>query len=196
GHRRLRSGRRSLARRLAMLGPMAVWMVPEGSPIHISKILAPTDFSEHAAESVAMAVTIARHAGLSCCRALHVAFDASTIRYDEHIAEWAGNEQRSMNEFLKRVDTQGIDIHPMFRESINVGQAIVRAAQDINADLLVMNTRGRSRAAAILLGSATSQTMTDCQIPILVIKNHGSHMTVFEALRESRFWRQPDAKTN
>jgi sulfate permease, SulP family len=45
GHQPSRSGRRSLARRLAMKAPCSVWMVPDGSPPSIRRILVPVDFS-------------------------------------------------------------------------------------------------------------------------------------------------------
>ena len=42
GHRKGRSGRRSMARRLAMKAPCSLWMVPEGAPPAITKVLAVT----------------------------------------------------------------------------------------------------------------------------------------------------------
>src|SRR6185369_999220 len=84
GHRKQRSGRRSLARRLAMLAPSSVWLVPQDSLTQIRSILVPTDFSSHSADSLSVAAAIARAVGLSECRAAHVFFDPSTVRYDEH----------------------------------------------------------------------------------------------------------------
>ena len=84
GHRRNRSGKRSLARRLAMISPASVWMVPDQVPCQISKVLAPIDFSLHSADSLSIATGVSRFAGLSECLALNVYFDSSTVRYDEH----------------------------------------------------------------------------------------------------------------
>jgi SulP family sulfate permease len=196
GHRKNRSGRRSLACRLAMLAPAAVWMVPQGSPCRITDILAPIDFSHHSAEALSIATDVAQRKGLRKCYALHVFFDPSTIRYDEHLDEIRGQEHQKLAEFLTTVNTHGMTIEPIFNESNNVAHAILHVARNRDIDLLVMNTRGRSQAASILLGSATLQTMIECEIPILVVKNHGAHMTVFQALRDSRLWQSASPKTN
>jgi nucleotide-binding universal stress UspA family protein len=196
GHRKNRSGSRSLACRLAMVAPAAVWLAPQGAPCRITKVLAPIDFSQHSAEALSMATRIAQRRGLSDCLALHVFFDPSTIRYDEHLDEVRGREQQKFAEFLAPIPTHGVTVHPLFDESSNVAHAILRVARQRSVDLLVMNTRGRSQSASILLGSATQQTIKECETPILVVKNHGAHLTVFQALRDSRLWSPASPKTN
>lgn len=196
GHRKNRSGQRSLARRLAMITPCSVWMVPEGSAPQISRILAPVDFSEHSADSLSQAAMIARLTGLQECLALHVFFDDSTIRYDEHLDEVRGNELAKFEEFQIGVNTHGVALEPLFDESPNVAKAILRCAEKYSADLIVMSTRGRSRAAAILLGSATAQTMVESKIPVLAVKHSGARMSLFQALKASHFWDRPNPKTN
>lgn len=196
GHRKARSGRRSLAQRLAMVTPSSVWLVPEGSPARIENIIAPIDFSDHSADSLSLATAIARLQGLESCEAMHVFFDESTIRYDEHVAEIRGNERRVFNEFMTRVNSHGIDVDPAFVESSQAADAILRRAGQRQADLIVMSTRGRSRAAAILLGSVTAQVMAEAPVPVLAVKHFGAHLNLFEALRASRFWARPNPKTN
>jgi sulfate permease, SulP family len=196
GHHKSSRGNRALARRLAMVTPCSVWMVPEGSPPSISRILAPTDFSEHSADSLGAAASIARQLGLAECHALHVYFDPSTIRYDEHIAEVRGQEQQAFAEFMRPIDTQGVDVIPHFDDSANTAAAILRTAEAQQADLIVMGTRGRSRAAAVLLGSVTSEVLSSAQIPVLAIKHFGPQLRFFEALRDERLWRRPNPKMN
>src|SRR5688572_1968335 len=52
GHRQSRSGRRSLARRLAMVSPASVWLAPQGVPPKVTSILAPVDFSQPSADAL------------------------------------------------------------------------------------------------------------------------------------------------
>jgi nucleotide-binding universal stress UspA family protein len=196
GHRKARSGRRSLAQRLAMITPASVWLVPEGSPARIENILAPIDFSEHSADSLSLATAIARLRELESCEAIHVFFDESTIRYDDHIAELRGQEQRVFDEFMADVNTHGVTVEPAFVESSQAANAILTRAARSQSDLIVMSTRGRSRAAAILLGSVTSQVMMESPGPVLAVKHFGAHLNLFEALRSSRFWARPNPKTN
>ena len=196
GHRKDRSGQRSLARRLAMIAPCSVWMVPEGAPLSIAEIMAPADLSDHSADGVQVAASIARAARLPRCVVTHVFSDPSIIRYDEHDEEICNNKQAAFAKFIAPIDRHGVEMEPFFMEGNNVARTILHAAERYASDLLVMSTRGRSRAASILLGSVTSQVMTESPIAVLAVKHFGAMMNLFQALKESQFWSQRDPKTN
>lgn len=196
GHRRNRSGKRSLARRLAMTAPTSILLVPEGSPVGIRSILVPTDFSDHSADALRVAVGISRAAGLERLQIVHVYFDPSTVRFDEHLDEILGEEEEEIEKLLAGIDTQGIEVEALYHESTQPSEAILRTADRCGSDLIVMNTRGRSRAAYVLLGSTTSDTIAATTVPILVIKHYGSRMSLLEALVNHRLWEEKSPKTN
>jgi nucleotide-binding universal stress UspA family protein len=196
GHRKRRSGQRSLARRLAMVAPCSVWLVPEGSPERLNELLVPVDFSSHSADALSLATSLASARGLRRVLALHVFFDPSSVRYEEHIVEVRGREEAALEQFLSNVDRHGVAVDGIFEESTHPPQAILRVAARHEADLLVMNTRGRSRASAILLGSITSKTMEETKIPLLAVKHFGSRMSVLEALLHHRHWEGGSPKSN
>ncbi len=196
GHRRNRCGKRSLARRLAMISPASVWMVPEQVPCRINRVLAPIDFSSHSADSLSIATGVSHLAGLSECLALNVFFDSSTVRYDEKADQIRGNEQREFEQFVRPVNTHDIVVTPVFEEASNVSRAILRLAEEQGCDLIVMNTRGRSAAASILLGSETSQTMMESEIPVLAVKHRGARLNLFQVLKNPEFWARSGPKTN
>jgi hypothetical protein len=50
-----------------------------------------------------------------------------------------------------------------------------------------MGTRGRSRAASILLGSETEQTMIHTSVPVLAVKAHGANLRLLQVLLDERF---------
>lgn len=196
GHRIHREDQRSLARHLAMITSCSVWMVPEDYKAEITKIMVPVDFSEPSADCLSQAVEVARLNNLSECLALHVFFDPSVIRYEEHDEIILGQEEEAFDKFIAPIDTNGITVKPLFEESSNVVHAVLRQAEENNVDLIVLSTRGRSQAATILLGSVTSQIMSESKIPVLVVKHFGDQMAVMEALLTSRFWKKPEAKMN
>jgi nucleotide-binding universal stress UspA family protein len=196
GHRRSRSGRRSLARRVAMIAPASVWLVPEGAAPQIKTILVPTDFSRHSADALRVAAKIAVAAGIAKMCSVHVFFDPSTVRYDEHVAEVVGNEETAFAEFLAKVDTEGVHVEPVIQEGTHTAQDILRVAERLGTDLIVMNTRGRSNAASVLLGSVTSDTMASTQVPLLAVKHYGARMTLMQALMNHHLWEQDSPKTN
>jgi sulfate permease, SulP family len=196
GHRRARSGRRSLARRLAMIAPCSVWLVPEGSPPRLNRVMTPVDFSKASADALSFATRVAAAHGAQECLALHVYFDESAVQYDEHLLEVQGNEQAAFDNLLKNVDRHGVAVMPIFEESSHPPEAILRVARDHDVDLLVMATRGRSRASAILLGSTTSATMATTPIPLLAVKHFGSRLSVLGAILDHRHWQGKSPKTN
>ncbi|TAK63200.1 SulP family inorganic anion transporter [Methylobacter sp.] len=196
GHRNNRSGQRSLARRLAMITNCSVWMVPQESDAEITRIIAPIDFSLPSADSLSQATALARSNNIAECLALHVFFDESVIRYDEHQDIVRGEEAAAFAKFMTGIDTHGVTTKLASEESINVAHAILRKAGEYNADLIVIGTRGHSRAATILLGSVTSQVMAESKIPVLAIKHVDDRMTLMKALLSSRFIGHPDPKSN
>jgi nucleotide-binding universal stress UspA family protein len=180
-----RGVRRSLARRLAMQAPCSVWVVPHESPIRIGKVLVPIDFSTRAADALSVATSIAASAGLEECEALHVFFNDARVTYDEYPEVLRQDKESAFHIFAARIDLHGVDVKPRFVEAPLVAHAIERVAAETHADLIVMGTRGRSRSAAVLLGSETDQMLRSAMIPILAVKQFGERIR----LRRQRWYR-------
>jgi len=197
GHNaRASSGKRSLARRLAMASAASVWMVPDSSSDTISKVLAPVDLSRHSADSMSIATGIAQQAGLSECTALHVYYDPSVHRFDDHHSVARGQEAVALENFIQSTRNYGVNIVSRLEEGSNVARTILRIATEQNFDLIVLNTRGRSRAASILLGSETSQVIMESKVPVLAIKHQGAQLKFLQALTSPEIWRAPNQETN
>jgi SulP family sulfate permease len=187
GHRRSRSGRRSLARRLAMTAPCSVWLVPEGSPARLECVLAPFDLSRRSADALGVATSIAAAAGLDECLALHVRFNSALVTFEEYQEIEMAEEQEAFHLFVAPVDLHGVDVVPVYEESANVAAAIDRIADRKNCDLIVMGTRGRSTAAAVLLGSETEQIIIGSRRPVLAVKHFGARLRLLQVLLQERF---------
>ncbi len=196
GHRKSRRGLRSLAQRLAMISPCSVWLVPEGSPMRLRRILAPVDFSEHAADGLSTALDVARAVDIEECVALHVGFDESLDCSAEHQARYSASQRKAFDDFLRDVDTSGVQFESLSEESSHPAQAILRVAQARESDLIVMNTRGRSRAASILVGNVTTEVLVDTGVPMLIVKHFGAVLGLFRALKEGQFWNRKNPKFN
>jgi nucleotide-binding universal stress UspA family protein len=187
GHRRSHPGRWMLARRLAMKATCSVWLVPEGVPAVLSRILVPIDFSEHAADTLCVATSLARLNGSADCLALHVYFNEARATYAEYDQVLRGKEAQAYQQFIAPINTQGVPVTPLFEEGANVAHVIDRVAAKEGANLIVMATRGRSRSAAILLGSVTEETIIETRIPLLVVKHFGARLGVLQALLDRGF---------
>ncbi len=187
GHRKGRTGRRSLSSRLSMVAPCPVWMVPEGAGIGVHHVLVPVDFSNHSGLALEHAAVIAKAAKAEGT-AFHVNFDASGFQYEENAKESHDVENERMAEIMLRIDSYGVRIGSSFEVSAKPAQAIVRKRAELNADLIVMGTRGRTPAAALLLGSVAAETIVETPVPILVVKQFGAKMGVLDALLKRETW--------
>jgi len=194
GHQDHGNGHHSLAQRLAMLCGCSVWMVPENFESRIQRIIAPIDFSPVSADSLSQASAIAAQFNVPEILAIHVYADESVVRYEEHEPIKRGEEQARFAELMTKVDTHGDRIKPLFLESIQAAEAILQVAENDQADLIVISTRGYSKAASILLGSVTSSVMADAKIPVLAVKHYGAHLSLWQTLLSGHFLSRGEAK--
>jgi len=186
GHRRERGGRRSLARRLAMKAPCSIWLVPDGSPSSLQRILAPVDFSPRAADALQVATMVAAAAGWDELHALHVRFNPASVTFDEYEEIEMASEHDAFALFVAPIDLHGIHVKPIFEEGSRVATTIRRVAADMGSDLIVMGTRGRSAASAVLLGSETEQVIVESDVPVLAVKHFGARRRFLEVLLDPR----------
>ncbi len=190
------AGRQALVRRLAMKAPCSVWIVPEGTPAAVRRILAPVDFSAPAADTMRVVTAMAQLSGNLECLALHVYFDQAVTTYEGYDQVLRGQEAEAYRKFIAPIDCQGVTVMPLFEEGANVAHVIQRVAAREGADLIVMGTRGRSASAAILLGSVTEETIVDTSQPLLAVKHFGARMGVLQALLDRRFLYGPGLRTD
>lgn len=195
GHRES-NGHHSLAQRLAMVCSCSIWMVPENFAAKIGRIIAPIDFSPPSADSLAQAAALAAKVKIPACVAVHVYADASVVRYDDHEAVKHEEEKLIFVDFLRGVDTHGVQVNPVFVEGIFAADKILEEAANYQADLIVVSTRGHNEAASILLGSVTSSIMAEAKMPVLVIKHYGSQPSLWQSILSSGFLARNEPKTN
>jgi nucleotide-binding universal stress UspA family protein len=187
GHRRSHPGRWATARRLAMKVACSIWMVPEGSPPTLDRILVPTDFSAPSADALRVGASLTKLAGRAECLALHVYFNEARTTFEEYDRILRGQEHEAFRLFVTPLDLQGVRVTPLLEEGVNPAHVINRVVDRLGCDLVVMATRGRSRSAAIFLGSVTEETIVDTRVPLLVVKHYGAQMGIFRALLEKGF---------
>ena len=180
----------SLVRRLSMKAPCSVWIVPDGSPPSLKKILVPIDFSEHSADAMVVATTMARLADGAECLPLHVYFSEAVLTYEEDDPIARGQEEEAYRKFVAPIDCRGVTITPLFVEGADVARTIHRVALEQSVDLKVMATRGRSRSAAILLGSVTEGVIVEARTPVLIVKHFGARLGLLQLLLDRTFRQQ------
>ena len=138
------------------------------------RILVPTDFSHPAKQAVraAEALALVFDAGLEL---LHVTTSVTMlpppvemVPFTTLVPDIARQVQERLDEEAKRVRAAGV---PCGTKSMDGSPAteIVRRAQEIEADLIVMGTHGHGGLAHAVLGSVTERVLHKSQCPVLVV---------------------------
>jgi nucleotide-binding universal stress UspA family protein len=142
--------------------------------IEIKQILCPIDFSNFSRRALDHAVALARWYGASVT-ALHVippvpsllplmpTSGSPMVFTPEDIAQF----ERQVVDFSKESDTPR-PVQPLVLQG-NVTGEIIRVAEELSADLLVIGTHGRSGFDRVMLGSVTERLWRKAPCPLLTV---------------------------
>jgi nucleotide-binding universal stress UspA family protein len=78
-------------------------------------------------------------------------------------------EQMKLNTLTEEVRYQGVKVHAIFNEGKPFLE-ILRAAEEIQADLTVMGTHGRTGLAHVLIGSVAERVVRKAPCPVLTVR--------------------------
>jgi len=138
----------------------------------IQTIVHPTDFSEHSNNAFHLACSLARdyHARLVV---LHVAMPPF-IAYGEGPIppnpDVYLREEKAQLEQIQSPDPS-ILMEKRFEEGEPVDQ-ILRVVKELNADLIVIGTHGRTGFARLLMGSVAEQVVRKATCPVVTATSH------------------------
>jgi nucleotide-binding universal stress UspA family protein len=142
-------------------------------------ILIPTDGSELSQRAVRLAISLAklhrgRITGIHVIPDYHLliayegAFDPVT---EERIEEEAKVRATAYLDFVRKsAQEEGVPCDTLCETSDHPYDAILKAAEGRECDLIVMTSHGRKGLAAVLLGSETRKVLTHAKIPVLVVR--------------------------
>ncbi len=179
----------TLSEKLARKAPCSVLIVPPKAPARIERVLVAVDFSDHSADAVDVAVAFAQAAGLEEIHLLHV-YDVPTsyLKLGMSYEEFEGLRRRFAEErydpFVNQLDLRGLTLVPHFTTARNVPEAIHEQARDLDADLIVLGSRGRTASSAVLLGSVAERMVRTAEVPTVSVKRKGSTLRLLDALLE------------
>jgi nucleotide-binding universal stress UspA family protein len=141
----------------------------------IAKILVPVDFSEHASAALERAVDLGRRFGARLCL-LHAyelpgpAMTEYQISIPEPLAEQVRAAASTRLEALReRVLAEGLDVTCELVRGA-AADAVAKLAASLEADLVVMGTRGTTGLQHLLLGSVAERTVRTAPCPVLTVK--------------------------
>ena len=147
--------------------------------VRIKQILCPVDFSEFSRHALDRAIAIARAHG-AAVTALHVlpARVAATVGVPvgpegpgpfilhDVDREKAGEQ---LMRFIEHESTHGLSVRHEVVEASSIYREILRQADRVSADLIVMGTHGRSGFERLLIGSVTEKVLRRASVPVLSV---------------------------
>ncbi|EXS25263.1 MULTISPECIES: universal stress protein [Acinetobacter] len=70
----------------------------------------------------------------------------------------------------QQFSNEGITVETKLLEGFIVHEEIIQAAQDLNADLIVMGSHGRTGVRKLVLGSVAQKVLGESHIPVLIVR--------------------------
>lgn len=167
----------------------SVMLVPVTDKFEVSKVLVPLDFSENSLRSLNTALKIKQSKKIEIFLQ-HVYFvptgySSTGKTYEEFADIMLKNKQKEYEMFKKQneLDESQYEVIFTLDNDQKPSDNIYEMAQEKSADLIIIASRGRSKAASMLLGStAVSLVHYDEDVPCLVVKDKEESMGFFEAL--------------
>lgn len=179
--------------RLARRASCTLMIIPENSVPKVDKILVPSDFSEYSKDALEEAILISeRNGGIIeiICQNVYTVpsgYHYTGKTYDEFAAIMHTHAEIKYKKFIRKIDTKGVTITPVYTrdEDDDPVEDIVKKAQEIQADGIIIGAKGRTAATALFLGSMAERLiqMND-KIPMLVIRPKGKNAGILDYILE------------
>jgi universal stress protein A len=150
----------------------------------LRKVLCPVDLSPEAGSAASEAASLAQALGAELVL-LHVMAETALAFGDPLMAPGevsqftvpvlAEEYYTEMEKRLKRLGSElaaaGVPVSTMLLRG-SPHEAIVSAADDAHADLIVMGTHGRTGLSHLLLGSVTERVVRTAKVPVMTLRLH------------------------
>lgn len=138
-------------------------------------ILVATDFTEHAERALSFAVDLAEPFGARIYL-LHV-FAVPTVGPPAGsgmtLSDLAGRivhaSQNALEDQLAKVKGRKVEICPLLKQG-DPPEVILRTAEDLRTDLIVMGTHGRKGVARALIGSVAESVLRTAEVPVVTVR--------------------------
>jgi nucleotide-binding universal stress UspA family protein len=175
--------------RLARKAPCSVLVVPDKAQAEFSRFQVLVDGSEHSKLAVQTALAIARASAeprptviIQTVYSMGYGHQYTGISAKEARAQLDAVERRKLEVFLADVDRSGVTFEIVCTCSHQIATAVYDLASARNTDMIVLGSRGMSRASASLLGSTAEGVLSECPLPVLIIKRKGETVRFLDAL--------------
>jgi nucleotide-binding universal stress UspA family protein len=85
-------------------------------------------------------------------------------------AQWAAGAQQVLDKISSSAAAKGVSVKTSIIKSDDISEGLVKAANKMKVDLIVMASHGRKGIKRLLLGSETQNVLTHSEVPVLVLR--------------------------
>ena len=175
---------------IVRLAPCTVVFVPEVLPELLKRMVVPIDFSKESKLALEYALFIAKRIKDIKITFLNVytvpvGYHVSGKTYDEFAEVMRQNAEESFKEFIAEFDTKSLNMEAKFvlDKNNDIAKTIYQFALKNKATGITIASKGRTQAAAVLLGSIAEKLIkVNSQIPTIVAKKPRHNLRFLEAL--------------
>ncbi len=176
--------------KVAKLSPCSVVMVPEELPKHLKRMVIPLDFSKTSKLAFEYGLYLASKIEglhLICLNIYEVpsGYHYSGKSYEEFADIMKKNAEETFEKFVEDFDTKGVNIEAKFElnDNENIAEKIYHFSKENSATSIAIGSKGRTQAAALLLGSIAEKLIKmNSTIPLIIVKQRRHNMGFLEAL--------------
>jgi nucleotide-binding universal stress UspA family protein len=146
--------------------------------MRIERILVAVDFSPHSEKAFHYAIELAKRLGakLALVHAYHVALPIGSPNQvavpPQFWTDIRDAADRRLQETLRKAQGEGVHCEAHLTP-MPPAPAIADTAAEIEADLIVMGTRGNTGLKHVLLGSVAERTLRLAECPVLTLRTDG-----------------------
>src|SRR3712207_5329345 len=134
------------------------------------KILVATDGSEDAELAATTAVGLARSTS-SELHVVHTWRTVPSVHFDSFVRqELEGQAQRILDEQVRKIEGLGGTVAQAWLREGGAAEEIVALAEEIEAGLIAVGSRGRGRIRRLLMGSVSDAVVRHAHCPVIVVR--------------------------
>ena len=78
--------------------------------------------------------------------------------------------QSNIDAAKAQFEAQGITAETKLLEGESISRTIIKAVDELNVDLIVLSSHGRSGIKKLLMGSVAQSLITESKVPVFVVK--------------------------
>jgi len=145
------------------------------------KILVPTDFSEFSQYALKYACAFAKVSGgsIECVHIVDTTFASTGGVYapaaslEKSLDAVRAQAKKELDHFVRKEHLLGVELKAHLREGVAADE-IIKLADEIHADLVIIPSHGRSGLDRLVFGSVCDKVLRLAKVPVLVVK-HPEH---------------------